>query len=179
MLGKVFLSQRIVCGESEKVICGKLKWRKNHGKEQTVYKKLLNTVISYFRYQMQLSNNTQSYSLFHVTNNQPHLIGRSLPANAWHVPSSGALINSLLHLVSVASTLPPFLSHPHWRLGWAENACFFIMFRISQTLGEIVLIHCKKGTLPKFQLHRTFLRQGTPRLKITKKKRKSSNFRTF
>ena len=39
-----------------------------------------------------------------------------------------------------------------WTLGWAENACFFIKFRISQTLGEILLIHRKKGILPKFQL---------------------------
>ena len=66
-------------------------------------------------------------------------------------------------------------------IGWAENACFFIMFRISQTLGKILLIHCKKGILPKFQLHWTFFRQGTPRLKRTKitKIIKFSYFLTF
>ena len=35
-------------------------------------------------------------------------------------------------------------------LGWAENACFFIKFRILQTLGEILLLHRKKEYCPNF-----------------------------
>ena len=45
---------------------------------------------------------------------------------------------------------------PHWAgsapstLGWAKNACFLIKFRILQTLVENLLIHRKKGIMPKF-----------------------------
>ena len=35
-------------------------------------------------------------------------------------------------------------------LGWTENTCFFIKFRILQTLGEILLIHRKKEYCPNF-----------------------------
>ena len=62
-------------------------------------------------------------------------------------------------------------------VGWAEKN----IFRNLITLGEILLIHRKKGRLSKFQLHWTFFRQGTPRLKITKitKIIKFSYFLTF
>ena len=55
-----------------------------------------------------------------------------------------------------------------WTVGRVENASFFIKFRISQTFGEILLIHRKKRILPKFEGQWTFFRQGTPRLKIKK-----------
>ena len=91
------------------------------------------------------------------------------------------LFFSKIHRKRYYCVMESFFHVYYWTLGWVENACFFIKFWISQTLGENLLIHRKKGILPEFQLHWKFFRHGTPRLKITKimKIIKFSCFLTF